>query len=603
MTRPVIVSQQSLLTLSPEDGTSKGGFEYNPHVAGLANGKFLAVWDDFLPDSNPPADYPYALDADGGVTAMVRIFGASGAGVARAEPASTDLDGNFGGGSAAVTLSNGNVAVMWNANDFPAKTSRIGVQVYDGRTGDPIGQEITISGGDPGQAKDVISYGLVALPDGKAGVVYLDREGSNTGLRIAVVNANGSAGSDALLQQNPSLPTTGPTDQVVALKGPNAGVIAVLTTTQIGFADPTLGVKFLNVDGSEALPAVDLGPFSRSDVTIEALANGGAAIASIQSGLASGPTVIRILRTDADGTLSGDGPLDVSFDGRAFGVFDLLVLPDGGLLLAVNTVTPSFSYEVQVQRVKADGTLDGDAVLISDSNFSLSRPELALTGDGTAVVVVERSAGDIVATRLDLGLPKNLTGTAGPDSLSGGAANDSLNGAGGNDTLIGAGGNDTLLGVAGNDRLDGGDGNDRLDGGLGNDVLIGGLGKDTLLGGAGNDDLRGSAGADRLIGGQGQDTLTGGEGNDTFVFSKSDNGSTDLVKGWNAGDKIDFDGFGTVSFIGSADFSGSTASVRVSVSGAETLVQFDSADADAIADFSIRIDSAVTLTASDFILT
>jgi Ca2+-binding RTX toxin-like protein len=280
----------------------------------------------------------------------------------------------------------------------------------------------------------------------------------------------------------------------------------------------------------------------------------------------------------------------------------MLVLPDGGLLLAANTYSGS-SAQILVQRITPQGTLDGAPLQIAQAGVSLNRPQLALTGDGTVVVVFERGSNEIASARLDLGLPVDRAGDSGANSLVGGAGNDTLSGLGGNDTLMGGGGADILDGGIGADLLDGGAGNDRVTGGAGNDTLLGGLGFDRLVGGTGNDDLRGATGNDRLLGGQGADTLSGGAGNDTFVFSKADSGSTDLIKGWNTGDKIDFDGFGAVTFLGQDAFSaGAGAAVRVVVSGAETLIQFDSADADAIANFSIRIDSAVTLGAGDFIL-
>ena len=600
MSAPVVVATQALVVVSPEDGTSRSSSEYNPHVAGLANGQFVAIWDDFLPQSSPPANYPYALDPDGQVSTMVRLFNASGAGVDPAAPASSDLSGNFGGGASVITLSNGNIAVMWNANNFTAQTSRVGAQIYDGRTGAAIGGEITIPGDS---ALDVISYGLVALPDGAAGVLYRDRNGVNNELRIKTLNADGSAGDDALLELNPQLPASGPTDQVIALKGSNAGVIALLTRASIGDA---LGVMFLRPDGTEALPAVDLGSFPGTDLSIEALADGGAAIAYIQSGLASGPTVVRVLRVNADGTLSGDDPLDISFPGQAFGVIDLLALSDGGLLIAGNTYSGSRG-QIQIQRVKADGTLDGNAVVLADANKSFTRPELTLSGDGTVVVVYE--SGDILfgdaiaATRLDLGLPANMVGTATGDRLTGYGGNDTISGGGGSDTLAGGAGNDVLLGGAARDILDGGTGDDRLDGGVGNDVLTGSFGRDTLVGGSGNDALRGGPGNDRLIGGQGRDTLVGGTGNDVFVFTNADSGSQDLISGWETGDRIDFDGLGAVSFLGSGAFTGGTgAEVRVYATDTATFMEVDTADADATANFVISINAVVNLSAADFIL-
>ena len=590
MGAPTIVSGQSFITLSPEDGTSRGGSEYNPDVAGLPNGGFVALWDDFLPQSNPPPGYPYALDPDGGVTSMVRFFTAGSAGVAPAEPTSDDFSGNTGNGSYLVSLSNGNVAVIWGARDDATQSSRMGLQILDGRTGEPVGAATVIDGSD----QYSLPYGVVALQDGGAGLLFND----DRDLKLVVVAADGSA-SEAVVLPSPGL-SNQQADQAVGLQGTNAGVIALLTKPV--FEDKLI-LKYLNADGTEALPSADLGSFDGNDVTIAALADGGAAIAFLQSGLGSGPTVIRVLRTDATGAPSGDDPLDVSFEGQAFGVIDMLVLPDGGLLLAANTYSGS-SARILVQRITAQGTLDGAPLQIAEpSGFSLTRPQLSLAGDGTVVVVFERGSNEVASVRLDLGLPVNRTGDGSANTLSGGPGNDTLSGLGGNDTLLGGTGADNLSGGTGADRLEGGDGNDRLDGGTGNDVLLGGLGRDTLIGGTGNDDLRGAGGADRLIGGTGADTLSGGEGNDTFVFSKADAGSTDQIRGWNTGDKIDFDGFGAVSFLGDADFTaGAGAAVRVVVSASQTLIEFDSADADAIANFSIRIDSAVTLSASDFIL-
>jgi Ca2+-binding RTX toxin-like protein len=271
--------------------------------------------------------------------------------------------------------------------------------------------------------------------------------------------------------------------------------------------------------------------------------------------------VVRVLRVNADGTLSGDDPLDISFPGQAFGVIDLLTLSDGGLLVAGNTYSGSRG-QIQIQRVKADGTLDGNAVVLADANKSFTRPELTLSGDGTVVVVYESGDsvfGDaIAATRLDLGLSANMVGTAAADRLSGYS---------------------------------------------GNDTISGGGSSDTLSGGAGNDALRGGPGNDRLIGGQGRDTLVGGTGNDVFVFNAADSGSQDLISGWETGDRIDFDGLGTVSFLGSRAFTGGTgAEVQVYNTDTATFIEVDTADADATANFVISINAVVTLGAADFIL-
>ncbi|MDZ7855404.1 calcium-binding protein [Sphaerotilus sp.] len=88
-----------------------------------------------------------------------------------------------------------------------------------------------------------------------------------------------------------------------------------------------------------------------------------------------------------------------------------------------------------------------------------------------------------------LGMPLNLTGTAG------------------NDVLSGSDGLDKLDGLAGNDTLNASLGDDTLSGGAGDDVIQDGLGFNLLQGGDGNDWI------------QGHGTFSGGAGNDTLVAS------------------------------------------------------------------------------------
>lgn len=177
-----------------------------------------------------------------------------------------------------------------------------------------------------------------------------------------------------------------------------------------------------------------------------------------------------------------------------------------------------------------------------------------------------------------------LHGGAGRDVLQGGSGQDFLFGGAQDDVLKGGSGQDRLFGGAGNDRLDGGEGNDDLRGGRGNDLLLeagraqGGAGDDEifgrdftrpkqkqggtdLFGEAGNDTIHGGIGYDDLWGGSGDDKLTGGEGRDTFHFrAAEDDGSTDTILDWTAGDWIDLDV--------------SRAQVRVEQSGEDTLIHW-----------------------------
>ncbi|WP_372617006.1 hypothetical protein [Falsiroseomonas sp.] len=57
---PNPVNGQSNLILWPEDGTSRYGAEYRPHITGTAEGGFVAIWNDFLPETagGAPPTYP-----------------------------------------------------------------------------------------------------------------------------------------------------------------------------------------------------------------------------------------------------------------------------------------------------------------------------------------------------------------------------------------------------------------------------------------------------------------------------------------------------------------------------------------------------------------
>jgi len=207
-------------------------------------------------------------------------------------------------------------------------------------------------------------------------------------------------------------------------------------------------------------------------------------------------------------------------------------------------------------------------------------------GNNVYDVVVQVSDGTLtdsqaIAVSIRNVVNEKLVGTALADTLTGAGGNDTLKGLGGNDTLVGGAGNDFLDGGTGADRMEGGAGNDtyivdtvkdlvieaadagsdnvrasisyRLGATLenltltGSDHLVGtgnasankiqaNDGGDILSGLAGNDLLRGGAGADTLYGGGGVDTLTGGAGADTFVFDNSPSTAnvdtiTDFVSG------------------------------------------------------------------------
>ncbi|MFE8583487.1 cadherin domain-containing protein [Sphingomonas sp. NCPPB 2930] len=213
----------------------------------------------------------------------------------------------------------------------------------------------------------------------------------------------------------------------------------------------------------------------------------------------------------------------------------------------------------------------------------------------------------------------------GIEEVHGSAFDDVLKGSAGDDVLVGGTGDDMLVGGLGADVLDGGDGFDTadysdasagvnvyLDGrastgeAMGDRLIniervLGGRYDDLLVGNAGANDLAGGGGDDVLVGGAGADTLEGGAGEDIADYSASSAGVTvDLSTGQGHGGDAEGDrlsgiediigsafddvligddqnnrfvgGAGADQMVGgggidTADFSGSTAGVSVSLDG------------------------------------
>jgi serralysin len=121
-------------------------------------------------------------------------------------------------------------------------------------------------------------------------------------------------------------------------------------------------------------------------------------------------------------------------------------------------------------------------------------------------------------------------------------------------------------------------------------------------GGTGNDVLIGNQGANLLDGGRGADQLTGGAGADTFLFRTGDSGpgARDFISDFVSGqDKISFEGFGGLSFVGNAAFSGEANELRYWNEGASTFVGID-ANGDRNADFLIELSGTLALSSTDF---
>ncbi|GLR49902.1 hypothetical protein KYK30_30120 [Shinella yambaruensis] len=177
--------------------------------------------------------------------------------------------------------------------------------------------------------------------------------------------------------------------------------------------------------------------------------------------------------------------------------------------------------------------------------------------------------------------------------------------------------NDTVNGTGNADILKMTNHSEIVRGNRGNDIIHGRGGDDILFGNTGNDTLNGGVGDDQLNGGLGADKLTGGRGADTFIFtkisdSKVNSAASDIITDFrrSQGDKIDLKtidantksgGDQAFKFIGSDAFHKKAGELRFEKSSGDTVVHGD-VDGDGKADFSIELDQALTLKASDFIL-
>lgn len=163
-------------------------------------------------------------------------------------------------------------------------------------------------------------------------------------------------------------------------------------------------------------------------------------------------------------------------------------------------------------------------------------------------------------------------------------------------------------GSSSNDALLGGKGKDKLSGGDGQDYLVGNLGDDRLYGGSGDD---------RLHGGMGADDLYGGAGGDCFIFKSLKHSGTSRST-WDSifdfstkqKDKIDLSaidantlkaGNQAFSYVGKKDFSGKAGELRHDKAKSDTYIYGD-VNGDRVADLTIHLDDAVSLSKSYFVL-
>lgn len=441
--------------LRNEASVEAAGQINNVSVAGLSNGRFVAVWSE--------------LNAASDFTIKAQLFRANGGTVGDPfEPFDTLRSDSFI--AEVEPLTNGGFVVAGFAE----------------------GAGYVRSFRNSGAALD----DAIAVPElSSRNEIVLDPIG---GGRLLVTASSSSSGtiigkSGGVLDQKLSTAFAFGSQKNLAAEAMSGNRTIVVATAQSG-----IQAKILDRQGNQVT-----GPFTISEPVagtpvrphVERLADNSLVVSWTIVGDGNSSTQLR--RLDADGALVGpveevpSGPESTSNDGT------LLGLENGDFVLT-----------------KAEFFLD--EFTVSDSFYQVFTTEMSDTakvGTNRADVLNGGKADNVI---VGLGGKDQIDGRNGDDVVSGGGGNDRIVGGGGDDWLRGNAGNDRMFGGTGDDTLRGNDGRDRLLGEDGNDLLMGQDGNDVLQGGDGSDSLFGEAGDDTLNGGKGRDILKAGEGDNVL---------------------------------------------------------------------------------------
>lgn len=172
------------------DGTTNGSeflvtseatdSETNPSVATFSDGGFVVTWQDQI----------------SGVRAFTeaRVFNSDGTPATADFAVSPSVDGDSEGYQpTVVTLSDTQFAVVW-ANEIGGATYEVTGQIYD-RAGATVGSQFSVGSLLSGSGLFGAQTEIALLDDGGFATIWRTHDGSNTGVRMRVMNANGSARS------------------------------------------------------------------------------------------------------------------------------------------------------------------------------------------------------------------------------------------------------------------------------------------------------------------------------------------------------------------------------------------------------------------------
>ena len=574
------------------DGTPQGGEiavnqstldeQYEPTVAPLANGGFVAVWTSYHQGREP--------------NIFCRIF--DGTGVAAGDEFlvnSTTFSSQVS--PAVAVLQDGSFVVTWVSNGQDGALAGVFARHFSA-AGTAISDEIqvneTVAGAQTLPRVIPLQDGGYAFTwtsdsqDGSSGGAFFRSFSADdipqssevrlnaftAGNQTLTAPASAPTGNLLLLWQSPGQDGSGL--GIYGLRLDQNGVLLTPTLTGSSLSDEInlSGTGALRADGGEG---DDRYIVAGNSSIIERASNGHDSVSS---------SVSFVLPDEVEDLyLTGTDPLRGA--GNAIG--NVLSGNSGGNALFGEAGADTLSGGAGNDTLHGGAGAEADSLIGGDGNdvYVVSLNDVVFEGPDQGIDQVNSSVSWTLKANLENLL---LTGSLA-NTGTGNVLDNALTGNALANTLTGFGGNDVLSGAAGRDTLAGGDGNDTLSGGLDADVLRGGSGDDFYILGfgdsitefagggydvvqsaiavrllAGNiEELRlsglasssatgnlsanlivGNTGANKLNGAGGSDTLTGGEGSDTLFGGLASDmlvggAGADLLIGGSGADLFVFD--------------------------------------------------------------
>lgn len=555
------------------------GAAYQPQIAALTGGGFVAVWQGFLGAAD---------DADQGGTVLARIFGADRAPLGPPFAVPTDLTGSQSEFSV-IGLPDGGFAVLFGTGPLGGAAGRPILARFDAdgtRRGDdtdvPAASALIGTGFAQGHGLALQEIG------GEVKLVALIRSvdvGSATGAALVRFGLDGALEAEAALDLRLMSPASASLD---ALADGGFGVLGLLRSPGSNVWGPfDLVYRRLDAEGATVGDSVLTLSNGHAEAVSGVLADGRIAVAFTSFASDPGRVVLTLVTLSAEGAeLSRTVAASRTFAEGGMSLHGIAADDAGGWVVGMSFGVSAelFDTNAVFLPVRSDGSI-GEVRQVNRLEEGSQAPmQLAWLEDGSlAAVRADRFV--IAATYFDpsgttggqaptgivvtgapvpLGAPGAVIGTVqvtDPDETSGWT----IQIVGANASRYSLVGNEIRLnswiqltegmtdlnrvtirvidkdfnvlqrviefplevaedpnapviwrGGPGADVKNGGPGDDELRGGGGPDVLRGRGGDDSLWGGAGNDSLHGDAGDDFLWGGGGADKIWGGAGADSI---------------------------------------------------------------------------------------